>query len=111
VANDGPKTPRRMTAPKEWRYGIHTTDPGWVRDGFYLRRLVRDHNTPCVRFPREMIRNLGWKQGDLLAVLAGENGIFVTKLEFADPEVILYDSLDEVRRKYSSPGTAHDHEG
>ena len=111
VANDGPKFWSRFDGPKSIRYSTPSTDGGYVREGFYLRRLIRDHNTPAVRLPREVIRRLGWNQGTLLAVSCFEGAIVLTALDYKDPEEGAHAALDEARRECGARGAADDHEG
>jgi len=99
VANDGPARDKRFSDPKCRRYGVSTSDPGYVKPGFWLRRLIKDHNTPAVRLPRLMVRNLGWHKGDLLSVVHVPGAVVIAKLDYKDPEEVAHDQADEARRK------------
>jgi len=99
VANDGPTQDLRFSDPKARRYGVPTSDPGYVKPGFWLRRLIKDHKTPAVRLPRLMVRNLAWHKGDLLSVVQVEGAIVIAKLQYTDPQEVSHDQVDEARRK------------
>jgi len=93
--------------------GVRMWQQGWkndfmLTDGFDLRRLQKDHNAPAMRFPREMIRNLGWRKGALLWVTVVDNCLVIGKLEYRDPMEVASDKVDEVRRKFGVGGSKND---
>jgi len=88
-----------LTDPKRRGYGVPETDPGFMGPGFWLRRLIKDHNTPAVRLPREMVRNLKWRKGDLLSVVRVDGAVVIAKLKYRDPQEVAYDQVNEARRK------------
>lgn len=65
--------------------------------GFELRRLMQDHGAPAVRFPREIVRNLGWMKGDLLWVTMVDDVIVIGKLRYEDPMEVANDKANEAR--------------
>lgn len=110
MANKDKSEEIQFYRPKKWRYGIKSSDGGFVNTGFWLRRLIRDHKTPAVRLPRELVRSMGWRQGELLYVMPVRDIVVVGRLHYEDPTEVNYDYIDEARRKYSGDRSSDDPE-
>ncbi len=97
--------------PPKWRYGIPSRENGRVEAGYLLRRLLKDHNTPCIRLPREEVRHLGWNLGELLFIVPVDQFLVIGKLNYEDPTEVAHDIVDEVRRKFGNGGPKDDQSG
>jgi len=85
--------------PQEERWNAPANRDWYYVDGFNLRRLLEDHGAPAVRFPREIIRHLGWTRRTLLWITEIEGCIVIGKLKYEDPTEVAHDKVDQVRRK------------
>ena len=67
------------------------------------RKLVRVQEKGQVTLPSEMRRKLGWKKGDLVAVVQTEEGVLITR-----QELLATQALDRIGRALKDKGLSLD---